>query len=1037
MYKIFKNYSFIFFLFFTVAQCQFGKNIVQYEEFEWHYIKTKHFNIYYCHPQKIQAEFVANYSEEAFNKISQYLGWTLNEKSDIIIYNSHNDFQQTNIIPFYLEEGIGGVTEGMKNRMIIPYDGSLKKLKDVIYHELVHVFINDGIYGNSFKDMLTNRNLIIPLWMNEGLAEYLSFDWNAESDMWMRDIAINYPNIPEIQNLTNMLAYRGGQSVWKFITDKWGDEIIAIIFKNIKSLRSVNKGIEKSLNINVIELSNQWHRYLKQEYWPDIASRDNIQDIAFPLTNHLDLFNNYNILPKVSPDKSKVAIYSDKNGEMSIHILSMKDGKFLSKIATAQISSKYEELHILQPGITWSPDGNHIAFTSKSGKNDALYIVDLNKKNNITKKIFNIESIYEPSWNPKYNKIAFIGYKDFASDIFTYNIDTDELKQLTNDLYTDSQVSWSKNGEELLFVSDRNNNLESSPNVDLISITGLNLDNNDIYKLDSDSKITRLTNTDFNESYPTYSPNGKSILYISDEYGINNICITKDEFQSSYYLTNVLTGVDFPSWVTDNQIIFSGFYKGGYDIFILSDINKDINANLNIQPAQWKINSSQDLNIENSEINNKIHDFRHFEFSYENIQQLSSNKDNNENYTVDFLDSLGLHKSFKYKTKLELDYAGTSFHYDIYEKQAQGFGVFLFSDMLGDHKLNFQTSLVIDIEQSDIILDYINLKKRFNWGITFNNNVYPTSMYRSYELNDYEEIEEVYDIFNLVRDLGLTFKGEYPFSKFSRIETNIAHIYLEKKQLLKKLSNQTDYTRLIEKFNLTESKIKYVWDNARYLSGNRTYIEYTIAPNFNKNNFQYNKLSLDSRSYFKLSYKSSIMLASRLFLGSSWGKNPRLYGIGGAGYDTFFHSDDELINPIYRTDIMQQSEYLYMIMNNFQFPVRGYNIAQKFGTHAMILNLELRLPFLIYYFPAIKYLGQMYGVFFIDTGVTWNDQFPKYSNIDNWDLNNNDGWIMSYGIGPRFILFGQPWKLDYAWQYNPHNGETSNKNWYLSIGIDY
>ena len=66
--------------------------------------------------------------------------------------------QQTNIIPFYLEEGIGGVTEGMKNRMIIPYDGSLKKLKDVIYHELVHVFINDGIYGNSFKDMLTNRN---------------------------------------------------------------------------------------------------------------------------------------------------------------------------------------------------------------------------------------------------------------------------------------------------------------------------------------------------------------------------------------------------------------------------------------------------------------------------------------------------------------------------------------------------------------------------------------------------------------------------------------------------------------------------------------------------------------------------------------------------------------------------------------------------------------------------------------------------------------------------------------------------------------
>ena len=44
-------------------------------------------------------------------------------------------------------EGVGGVTELFKNRMVIPYNGSLKELKHVIYHELVHVFINDGIYG--------------------------------------------------------------------------------------------------------------------------------------------------------------------------------------------------------------------------------------------------------------------------------------------------------------------------------------------------------------------------------------------------------------------------------------------------------------------------------------------------------------------------------------------------------------------------------------------------------------------------------------------------------------------------------------------------------------------------------------------------------------------------------------------------------------------------------------------------------------------------------------------------------------------------
>ena len=122
---------------------------------------------------------------------------------------------------------------------------------------------------------------------------------------------------------------------------------------------------------------------------------------------------------------------------------------------------------------------------------------------------------------------------------------------------------------------------------------------------------------------------------------------------------------------------------------------------------------------------------------------------------------------------------------------------------------------------------------------------------------------------------------------------------------------------------------------------------------------------------------------------------------------------------------MEDSEYEYYSMNDFQFPIRGYNIAQKFGNHSIIMNLELRLPFLLYYFPAIKYLGQIHGVLFIDAGVSWNDRFPSFSNQNNWNEFNNEGWIMSCGIGPRFYLFGMPWKLDYAWQYDPFEGKKT------------
>ena len=133
----------------------------------------------------------------------------------------------------------------------------------------------------------------------------------------------------------------------------------------------------------------------------------------------------------------------------------------------------------------------------------------------------------------------------------------------------------------------------------------------------------------------------------------------------------------------------------------------------------------------------------------------------------------------------------------------------------------------------------------------------------------------------------------------------------------------------------------------------------------------------------------------------------------------------------------------FYFMNNFIFPVRGFPMAHKYGSKALLMNYELRLPFLMYYFPTIKYLGQLFGVFFIDMGVAWNDKFPQFKQKQNWGINQNSdttdniGWIMSYGFGPRFVFLNMAWKLDYARQYDPIRGKSSNQNWYLTIGYDF
>ena len=166
-------------------------------------------------------------------------------------------------------------------------------------------------------------------------------------------------------------------SVWNFITEKWGEESIAEIFYQLKKSNKVETGFKRALGVDLKKLNEQWHQYLKEQYWPDVANRENIPDFARQLTDHEELENTYNVAPAISPDGSRIAIFSNKSGPMAIYLISAEDGRFIKKIIQGERNSEFEELHILKPGITWSEDSKKVAFAAKSGKSDALFIVDL------------------------------------------------------------------------------------------------------------------------------------------------------------------------------------------------------------------------------------------------------------------------------------------------------------------------------------------------------------------------------------------------------------------------------------------------------------------------------------------------------------------------------------------------------------------------------------------------------------------------------------------------------------------------------------
>ena len=124
--------------------------------------------------------------------------------------------------------------------------------------------------------------------------------------------------------------------------------------------------------------------------------------------------------------------------------------------------------------------------------------------------------------------------------------------------------------------------------------------------------------------------------------------------------------------------------------------------------------------------------------------------------------------------------------------------------------------------------------------------------------------------------------------------------------------------------------------------------------------------------YFLL-FINKVSFATRIYGGTSWGRTKRNFLIGGTPW--IFSSDDYLISDNY-VNSMNETDYYFM--NHYVIPIRGYELASKYGQNVIVMNYELRLPFFMYYVPTIEFLGQIFGVVFVDTGVVWDKKFPKY-----------------------------------------------------------
>ncbi|MEX0746347.1 MAG: peptidase S9, partial [Rhodothermales bacterium] len=440
-------------------------------------------------------------------------------------YQSHNDFAVTNAVelPTY-SEGIGGVTELFKNRVAIPFTGDYRDYRRVVHHELVHAVINDMFYGGSIQSIIQNNiQLRIPTWFNEGLSEYSALGWDTNSDMYVRD-AILEDYLAPIEYLGGYFAYRGGQSVWDYVAEQYGREKISEVLQRLRLTRSVDASFKRSTGLDLEELSERWQKALKEVHFPEVAAREDLNEIAKALITEEDGY--YNTSPALSPRGDKVAFITTRGAFFDVYLADANDGKILRKLVDGQNNTEFESLRILTPGITWSPDGNRIAVAVKSGPSDAIAIVDVETRKTVHYRIPNVDQIITVSWSPLGDKLAFEASMNAQSDIYVLDLNSRETVNHTNDIFSDHEPSWSADGEWIVFHSDRTSHTELArfreENFDMIEY---DFSQDDVYRMRLDElSAERLT---FNELWDDRSAKfGESpdrVLFISDRNGIYNL----------------------------------------------------------------------------------------------------------------------------------------------------------------------------------------------------------------------------------------------------------------------------------------------------------------------------------------------------------------------------------------------------------------------------------------------------------------------------------------------------------------------------------
>ena len=1079
--------------FYNGSQLTFGKSRVQFNDLMWSYFRFDKFDVYFYLNGKELATFTAEYADKHIKEIEMELESNLEQKVQFIIFNRLSDLKQSNIglTGDYDSYNTGGVTRIIGGKVLLYFDGNYGHFEQQIRAGIAQVILNEMIYGSGIGAQIKNNALFtMPEWYLNGLISYISEKWNSEIDNTVKD-AILSGKYEKFNRLTGLEAANAGQSLWHFISIKYGENTIPNIVYMARLSRNVEKGFMYVLGISFKDLVQEWLNFYKGAYTSEDSDRT---EPPGTLINKKSTRDKVYRQLKINPDGSSVVWISHELGIYRIFLKNLETGK-TKKIFKGgyRIAEKPDYSY---PLMAWHPSGKVLAIVVERKGEIYLYFYTPEDKHSEKIILYDFQKILDFSYSDDGNLLVMSAVQRGQSDIFVFNIASGSYQQITKDLYDDLNPRFINHSSQIIFSSNRTNDTIRFD--EKVNISKLHF-NHDIFVYDFSRKkniLHQITNTpDADELQPMpYIDN--YFCYLSNQNGIGNRFLARFDstisyidttthyryYTTSYAVTNytrsILEQETSPNAGMIGEIVFRNQH---YDIFKYDLVKPKYIPPVKLQPTLYngkllkprnlkpKAQVQDSLNRDGTTITESGH--KHFTtvritetLSPTDDKGLLPGKITNQTPLIitpavndssarerikqlltkahkDTLNKYISAKQLNYNVEYTIDQMVTQLDFNYLNWSYQPF-----TGAKDPIFINPGFNALLMVGVTDLMEDY-----RITGGVRLDFNLVDNEYLFSY-LNmrrrlDHQIIfhrQSVEEIGNYSyirhRISELYYIATWPFTPVLNIK-GTASIRYDKAVYLSADINNLKHPNVDHYWGSIKGELTY--DNTRNIGVNlyygtryKIFGEYYQQVNASGNNMVV--LGADFRHYQKI--HRSLILAVRFAASTSFGKSKLIYYMGGV--DNWLWPGFDQNTPV----AIDQNYAFQTLATN----LRGFSQNIRNGNSFAVINTEFRLPVFRYFYNRpirSDFLNNFQIVAFGDAGTAWTGITP-YSQ-DNTLFTNyiirpplvikvqllKEPVVEGIGLGLRTRILGYFIRGDIAWGIE--DGRIRKPVYYLSLSLDF